>query len=246
MSPDLSAFLFPLLLAYLRVQALILMLPALSERLLSVRLRIALAVMLAPMAYALSPPQFSLPTGPAGLAVDAVQELMAGFLAALPARLIAFSLHTASSALAATASLSQLIGTGTEAAPHPVGNLLYLAGLAVLMAMGLPMMLIDLIAQSYLVFPPGGDVVLSEITQNVVALTARSFVIAMLLAAPFILGGLLYQLLTGIVNRVMPTLPVVFIGAPAIILLALAGLAFLSPALLAEWARAVFEEGMWR
>ena len=61
----------------------------------------------------------------------------------------------------------------------------------------------------------------------------------MMLAAPFTLGGFLFQTLTGVINRVMPALPVVFIGAPAAIFLALMGLAILSPMLIGLWADAV-------
>ena len=57
--------------------------------------------------------------------------------------------------------------------------------------------------------------------------------------ALFTLGGFLFQALTGVINRVMPALPVVFIGAPAAIFLALMGLAILSPMLIGLWADAV-------
>ena len=61
----------------------------------------------------------------------------------------------------------------------------------------------------------------------------------MMLAAPFTLGGFMFQALSGVINRVMPALPVVFIGSPAAVLLALAGLALLAPLLVGLWADAV-------
>jgi flagellar biosynthetic protein FliR len=67
-------------------------------------------------------------------------------------------------------------------------------------------------------------------------MVSDSFWLAMMLAAPFTLGGFLFQALSGVINRVMPALPVVFIGAPASILLALAGLAILAPLLVSIWA----------
>lgn len=238
----LIALVVPLVLAYMRVQAAVLVFPVLSERLLSVRIRTSLAMMLAPVALSVSGPggwahSIDLPI----FAVLALRELLIGFLIALPARLLASALHVATSAIGATASLSQLIGTGTEAAPHPIGNLMHMAGLALLMAMGLPILLLDLLAQSYAAFPAGQLAVEGDHVGNIVGLVSRSFVVAMALASPFILGGLLYQILTGIVNRVMPALPVVFIGAPAIIMLALVGLALLAPAVLSGWAQAVFD-----
>ena len=68
---------------------------------------------------------------------------------------------------------------------------------------------------------------------------AESFGLALLLAAPFILGGFLFQALSGVINRVMPSLPVAFIGAPAAILLALAALALFVPMIVSLWADSV-------
>ena len=61
----------------------------------------------------------------------------------------------------------------------------------------------------------------------------------MLLAAPFILGGFLFQLLSGMISKVMPALPVVFIAAPGAILLALLALVILVPSIISIWAEAV-------
>ena len=242
---DLGIDMQALILAYLRVQAAILIFPAFSEQFLSVRIRISLAMVLTPAAMAFGAPDAGLAeAGPGLFAVLAAREMLVGLLIAIPVRIMASALHVATSAIGATASLSQLIGTGTEAAPHPIGNLMHMAGLALLMAMGLPMLLIDLIAQSYAAFPAGNLAVGGEQVRGFVGMVAQSFVLALALASPFILGGLLYQLLTGVVNKVMPSLPVVFIGAPAIILMALTGLAILAPAILDLWANAVLAPGL--
>lgn len=245
LSPELGADVQALILAYLRIQAAILVFPVFSESVLSVRVRISLAMALTPAAIAFAMPDTAPPdAGPSLFVVLAAREMLVGFLIAIPARIMASALHVATSAIAATASLSQLIGTGTEAAPHPIGNLMHMAGLALLMAMGLPMLLIDLIAQSYAAFPAGNLAMDADQVRGFVGLVARSFVLALALASPFILGGLLYQLLTGVVNKVMPSLPVVFIGAPAIILMALVGLAVLAPGILELWADAVLAPGL--
>lgn len=49
----------------------------------------------------------------------------------------------------------------------------------------------------------------------------------------------MFQALSGVINRVMPALPVIFIGAPAAILLALGALALLAPILVGLWADAI-------
>lgn len=243
--PGLVALVVPLVLAYLRVQAAVLVFPVLSERVLPVRVRAGIAMMLAPVALSVSGPTgWAQDLGLPDLCALALRELLVGFLIALPARIMASALHLATSTIGATASLSQIIGTGTEAAPHPIGNLMHMAGLALLMAMGLPILLLELIAQSFAAFPAGQLALDGDHVGNMVGMVTRSFVLAMALASPFILGGLLYQILTGVVSRVMPALPVVFIGAPAIIMMALVGLAVLAPAVLSGWAQAVFDHAI--
>ena len=245
LAPGLVALVVPLVLAYLRVQAAVLVFPVLSERVLPVRVRASIAMMLAPVALSVSGPTgWAQDLGLPDLCALALRELLVGFLIALPARIMASALHVATSTIGATASLSQIIGTGTEAAPHPIGNLMHMAGLALLMAMGLPILLLELIAQSFAAFPAGQLALDGDHVGNMVGMVTRSFVLAMALASPFILGGLLYQILTGVVSRVMPALPVVFIGAPAIIMMALVGLAVLAPAVLSGWAQAVFDHAI--
>ena len=222
-------------LVYLRVQALVLVLPAVGDRVIPVRVRAAVAMAVTPMLAGLAP---SAPP-PADTLVtlgQAAAETLIGLAVGMGLRLLALSLDIATSAIAATTSLSQMVGGQNEAAPHPIGNLFHLAGLAALMALGLPVMLVQLMADSFAIWPAGGWPDVQVLAAEAIRLTARSFWIAMLLAAPFTLGGFLFQALSGVINRVMPALPVMFIGSPAAIMLALAGLALLAPVLIGLWA----------
>lgn len=225
-------------LVYLRVQALVLVLPGLGERVVPVRVRAAAALAVTPMLAGLVPPA-AMPGAPLAVLAQAAAEMLIGLAAGMGLRLLALSLDIATSAIAATASLSQLVGGQNEAAPHPIGNLVHLAGLAMLMVLGLPVMLVQLMADSLGVWPPGGWPDPDGLATEAIRLVARSFWIAMLLAAPFTLGGFMFQALSGVINRVMPALPVIFIGSPAAIMLALAALALLAPVLVGIWADAI-------
>ena len=70
---------------------------------------------------------------------------------------------------------------------------------------------------------------------------AGAAMLALVLASPFVLGGFLFQAVSGVVNRVMPAFPVVFAAAPAAVLLALVALAVLSVPLVAVWADAILD-----
>lgn len=224
---------------YVRIQSATLGFPLFSERAFGVRLRVAIAfsltILLAPALPQTTPE--SLPSWSYLL----LREAAIGLLLVMPIRLIALSINIAATAIAATASLSQIMGTGTEASPHPIGNLLHLGGLAVLAALGLPIMFADYMRIGLDIFPVGSWPNSSQLLPDLIALANTSFQIALTLAAPFILGGLLYQALLGVISKTMPALPVVFIGAPAAILLALIGLAIIAPVLVGIWADRVFE-----
>lgn len=238
LSQVLPGFGWTWVLVYLRVQAFVLVLPGLGERVIPVRVRAAAALAVTPLLAGLLP-SAATPGTTVAILGQAMGETLIGLAAGMGLRLLALSLDIATSAIAATASLSQLIGGQNEAAPHPIGNLVHLAGLAVLMALGLPVMLVQLMADSFAIWPAGGWPDADSLASEAIRLVARSFWIAMLLAAPFTLGGFMFQALSGVINRVMPALPVIFIGSPAAIMLALAGLALLAPILIALWADAI-------
>lgn len=236
-----SGLIASLLLPYLRVQACLLAMPGWGERHVPLRVRVALAMAVTPLAIdmaGLSPGQRGHP-GPdlvPDLALLAVTEILIGVAMGLLVRFMAHALGMAASAIAAVTSLSQLVGGPSEAAPHPIGNLLDLAGIALLMTLGYPLFFMHYLSETYQVLPVGRLPDAGMLGLAGVAAVSRAFGLAMTLASPFILGGLLYQCLQGIVSRVMPALPVVFIGAPAALLLALAGLALLAIPILAIWS----------
>ncbi len=230
-------WLAPLLLIYARIQACLMTMPAIGERVLPVRVRVAAAVALVPLYAAAAPPLSS----PAPLALAALMgvEILSGLVLGLLVRVVAMALDVATTAIAQSASLSAMLGVSDEMAPHPIGNLLHMAGMALLMAVGLPLFICQVLTDSFALKPAGLWPDVAVIWPEFWQLVIHSFTLSMLIAAPFILGGLLFQMLSGVVARVMPAMPIVFVAAPAAILLALAALALLVPGLLGIWARDV-------
>lgn len=236
--PALAALLVGHLLTYCRIQACLLALPGFSMQGLPVRVRVALAMALTPLLAEFARIQAA-PEALLNLAMLCSAEVITGVVLGGLVRLFALAIDVAASAIAATASLSQIIGVANEYSPHPIGNLLHLAGIALLMAMGFPQLVCDLIRESLVLRPVGDWPRIAEILPLALDLLRRSFVLALVMAAPFILGGFLFQVLSGMVSKVMPALPVMFIAAPAAIMLALVALALLTPSILSSWAEAV-------
>ena len=166
-------------------------------------------------------------------------EIVAGLALGLMVRVVAMALDTASTALAQSASMSAMLGISEDMPPHPIGNLMHMAGMALLMALGLPVLVCRLLTDSFALKPAGLWPEIGQVWPAFLVLVVQGFTLALLIASPFVLGGLLFQMLSGVVSRVMPAMPVVFVAAPAAILLALVALALLTPGLLAIWADAV-------
>ncbi len=237
--PDgIQPWMLPLILAYCRIQGCILVIPAYSAQMLPARIKVSLAIALTPL-FATAFPGPVHVASLQGLALLVMGEVLVGLLIGGLVRLTALALEVAGTAIASTASLSQIVGVSNEYAPHPVGNLLNIAGFGLLMVLGYPLMVCDLIQQSMIIKPAGAWPNADGLVAATVGIVASSFQLALILAAPFVLGGFLYQALSGVISKVMPSLPIVFIGAPAAILLALLGLALLTNGILSVWADAV-------
>lgn len=196
------------LVVFLRVGAMILVVPGMGDRLIPARVRLvgafALAITVAPAVQA--------PTE-IGLALI-LSETAIGLAFGAVLRFLAQALLMAGMMAAQLTSLSQLFGN-TEPS-SAIGNLLNMAGLCLIMAAGLPVYLVELLIRSYDVIPLGSVLPGPDLVTWGVARIAHAFALAFALAAPFALAALLYNAAMGVINRAMPQLMVALVGAPAI------------------------------
>ena len=71
------------------------------------------------------------------------------------------------------------------------------------------------LVDSYLVFPPSLLPPLGDVTDTVVRTGAEAFLIAAQITAPLLLIGIIFNIGLGILARLMPQLPVLFVALPA-------------------------------
>ncbi len=221
-------------LVFLRIGAAAFLIPALGEQSIPQRIRLAAALAItAVVAPGVSP----MPGPPTPMAVFA--EVAAGLAIGLGLRLLIMALQTAGTIIAQAVSLAQMFaGTGPE--PQPiVSNLLVLAGIAVFVALGGLERSVALLLMSYELVPLGQAPEPAALADWGLSRITDLFALAFALAAPFLLAALLYNLALGLINRVMPTLMVTFIGAPALSLGGLVLLAMVSPLVLEVWRNAM-------
>lgn len=225
---------------FLRAGPVMSLFPGFGDQGLPVRIRLMLALMLtAVTAPAIAPgPDGAL----AGLPPPVwllVTETGIGLLLGIGLRLFLIALQTAGAMAAQAMSLSQIAG-GAAAEPMPaMGHFLVMGGLALAFALGLHVRAAEMMILSYDLFPLGQPPAVAAVAGWGVARVAHAFGLAFTLAAPFVIVSVLYNLTLGIINRAMPQLMVVFVGAPVITGAGLVLLMLLAPMMLTLWMEAL-------
>lgn len=225
---------------FLRVGAMMALLPVLGEATIPARVRLALGLALtlvvAPAVADRLPPR---PDGPGALALLALAEAATGLVLGFALRLLVMALQMAATIAAQATSLSQMFGgaPGTEPSPA-MGHLLVAAALALATLMGLHVRLAELAIASYDLIPAGVGPAPGALLEAGLGRIAAATALAFGLAAPFVAAALLVNLLMGVMGRAMPQLMLSLIGAPGLALGSLLLLLAAAPLLLGAWAAA--------
>ncbi len=225
------------LIVFLRVGAMMLLLPAFGEQVVPQRIKLALAlaftVIVTPAVSAGLPPTDPFP------ATAFLTEVVAGLLMGFGLRLFIHALQIAGTIAAQATTLSQMFG-GSGPEPQPViGNVIVIAGLAAAVSAGLHIRVAELLIQSYGPLPAGVLPRVADVVTLGSAQITAAFSMGFALAAPFVIASVLYNVALGFINRAMPQLAVSFVGAPALTLGALALLAIAAPFMIAFWLQAL-------
>lgn len=225
-------------LVFLRVGALVSLLPAVGEQSVPLRIKLAVAVVFTVIVAPALDPGTGSPTLPVLLRL-ALTETLLGLVLGLVLRLFVLALQTAGSIAAQSTSLAQILG-GAAAEPIPaMGYVLVLGGLALATLSGLHVEAARFLILSYALFPMGQLPDAEVFSAWGVARVAQAFALAFTLAAPFVIAALVYNLALGFINRAMPQLMVAFVGAPVITWGGLFLLCVGAPLILTVWSEAL-------
>lgn len=219
---------------FLRVSALVSLLPAFGEQSVPVRVKLAISIAFTfIISPAVTPTQFSLQ--PNTLYWICLTEITAGFLLGVGIRLLVLALQTAGSIAAQSTSLAQILG-GAVAEPVPaMGHILVMGGLALAVMAGLHVRVAEMVILSYEMLPMGRFPSGSDVSEWGVDQIRHAFSLAFTLAAPFVILSVLYNVALGVINKAMPQLMVAFVGAPVITAGGLLLLCLAAPLLLSTW-----------
>lgn len=207
-----------------RVAAAIGLLPGFGEAAVPMRVRAALAVILTLVLLpGLDGLPGRMPEQPVEMLRTLAGETLVGAYLGLGARLFMAALQTTGALVAQVVGLSNPFSM--EAAGFEGGSVLsgvlLIGGLALLFASDVHYLMIGALARSYGSWPAGEFPEIGLVAQRFAQLLATTFRLGVGLAAPLILYGLVMNLALGLVNRVMPAMPVYFVATPGMLMVGL-------------------------
>ncbi len=240
--PDLLAIsragLLQAIVVFLRIGAVVSFVPAFGERLVPQRVKLSVAFAFTFMVFP-AVPNVAFPSDGADLFTLVLSETLIGLVLGMTLRFMIIVLQLAASMAAQSTSLAQVFG-GSATEPMPaIGHLLVMGGLALAVMADLHIFVISAMIDSYRQFPTGTVLQPADLAEFGIAHVSYCFRLAFCLAAPFVLAAFIYNLALGAINRAMPQLMVVLVGAPAITGAGMAMLAMLAPFLLQIWLDAL-------
>lgn len=236
---SLSAEFWRVFIVFLRIAAIVSLAPAFGEQSIPVRVKLALALsftlVVSPSVGLAAPP-----TDLMQFVVLGGAEVLIGLGLGIGLRLMVMALQIAGSIAAQATSLSQLLGAAAAEPVPAMSYLLVISGLTLAVTLGLHVRLAEFLILTYTLLPAGVFPNAGDLSQWGVRQISRIFALAFVLAAPFAIASLLYNLTLGVINRAMPQLMVAFVGAPAITFGGMVILLLGAPILLSVWVDALW------
>ena len=209
-------------LVFARIGTMLMLLPGLGEFSVPVRLRLAVALLLAAVLLPLHRAAYPVDLKSFGPLLSLLgEELFVGAVLGLAARLTVSALQIAGSIVAQQMGLAFVTAIDPAERDQSVilSNFLTMLGVTLIFATDLHHLVIMALDDSYRVFAPGEAPLVGDAAALSARTVASAFRIALQLAAPFLMFGLLFNLGLGVLSRLMPQMQVFFVGLPLSILL---------------------------
>ena len=211
-------------LVFARVGALLMVVPGIGETYVSVRIRLAFALILTFCLMPIAAP--SLPPVPAdvdGLAGYMVREIMIGLMIGALLRMYAAAMATCGElvSLQTTLSFAQTANP-TQAQPTAsVSTFLSLIAVVLVFDTDLHRLFIAGMAHSYTLFPATKALPLRDAGQLAAETVGKTFALSLQLSAPVMVFSLVFNLAAGLIGRAMPQFQIFFAATPLSLLLGL-------------------------
>ncbi len=215
--------LYVVLMTFARVGAAFAFMPVFGSTMVPTRVRLLLAlwvaVVISPLTSPLIPQQ---PADAPTLFLYLAFEITIGLFFGMFGQILMGAIQTAGSIIAYSSSMANAFVNDPVAGQQGavMGRLLSQVALVLIFATGLDHLMIQGMFETYTLFPPGGKLPVGDMSAFVSHAINDSFTIAMKMSAPFLVVSVVLQAALGMLNKLMPQLPVFFVAMPVQILVA--------------------------
>jgi len=238
--------LFTILLVFMRIGAAMMLMPGFGESYVSPRIRLILALSLAlvvtPIVSASLPP---MPENTIHLFVLIAGEIVIGLFFGALTRFLVSALHVAGVIIGFQTSLAnaQIFDPVNSQQGSLLGTFLNVLGVYLIFATDLHHLMLTALADSYTVFVPGAALPFGELSRTAAQFVARSFLLGLQIASPFVVVGMVFYIGLGLLARLMPQVQIFFIAIPLQIMLGFSVMAMTLSASL-YWFLSNFESSL--
>ncbi|MGC3991892.1 MAG: flagellar biosynthetic protein FliR [Chthoniobacteraceae bacterium] len=202
------ARIYLLLLIFFRAGGLITILPVISSAGVPVILRLALAMMLSVLVYALVPSLGAPPDSILLIILGVAHEVVVGLLMGMAVRLLFYALEMAGQIIATEVGLimSSSLDPITEGTSSPPTQMLAYFGAVIFFACGAHHAVIFAFARSFELVPPAAGNFDPHVVDIVVTESGKIFLLAVQMSAPLIAINFLVNFSLAILSKAAPTI----------------------------------------
>ena len=224
---------FSVFVVFARIGTAMMFMPGFGEVQIPVRPRLSMAVLVSLSLLPLTPVSSALPDSPVAAVALLATEVTVGLWIGLSARILLSALQFAGFQAGQVSGLANAFGPvfGSFEGATMVATVLLMGAVTLIFVTDTHHLIIRALLSSYQVFPPG-QIILGDLTNQILKVASHSLYIGTAIAAPFFVMGVILNLGMGLANRMMPQLPVFFVAAPLLIGAGLLILAIATPAML--------------
>ncbi|MFT6676417.1 MAG: flagellar biosynthetic protein FliR [Sulfitobacter sp.] len=209
---------FSYLVVFARLGSALMFMPSFGEVQIPIRARLSFALVLCAALLPVTPVQAMMPDAPTALVFLLATEVTIGLWIGLTARILLSALQFAGYQVGQVSGLANAFGPsfGSFEGATMVATLMLVSAVAMIFITDTHHMILRALLSSYDIFPPG-QIMLQDMTDQLLKAAGQSLYIGTAVAAPFFVMGVVLNLGMGLANRMMPQLPVFFVAASLLI-----------------------------
>lgn len=208
---------FGFFLIFARMGTALSLMPGFSATYVSARTRLVIALaisfVLAPVLIGSLP---GIPSSVPGIAIMIVGEIIVGAFLGTLARILMGALQTAGTFIAYMSSIANAFVQDpiTEQQSSVIASFLGILGMVLIFVTNLHHLMLKAVVDSYTLFVPGQPLLAGDVSLMIARRVADSFALGVQMSAPFIIIGFAYYMGLGLLTRLMPNMPIFFVGMP--------------------------------